>query len=258
LKSVALSYEIRINDVPLDGGSGSVDTELPLNQWIWSGENELTIHFKSGLSENSRMEAEVQAREIDAGFDQSVTFSRILIQPVNGLPSIEESGDYVGSREPLLIEDLSGNYVASRRFLFSAPFRPWAWTRGDQIAEDQNTFGTLLNQYRQFHALIRSGNVAGVEAAMMRAVEEYMEAYYISDVRQALDDFEVSGLMTDPNVRLADFVPASTRLQIFGNGRLARLVDPEGESPIMFDESGLDVHVDFMYCRSANQWIQIR
>ncbi len=258
MMSVALSYEIRINDVPIEEGSGSVDTELPLNQWIWSGENELTIFFKPGLSENSRMEAAAQAREINAGFEQSEIFTRILIQPVDGAPSVEASGDYVGSWDPLLTQDAGGDYIASRRFLVAAPFRPWAWTRGEQIVDDENTYRVLLDHYRQFHALIRSGNTAAVEAAMMQAVQEYMEAYYINDVQQALSDFEVSDLMADPGVRLMDFDPASTRLQVFGNGRLARLIDPAGESPIMFNESGMDIHVDLMYCRFQNRWIQIR
>jgi hypothetical protein len=85
-----------------------------------------------------------------------------------------------------------------------------------------------------------------------------MEAYYIGDVRQALGDFEISDLMMDSNVRLMDFDPSRTRLQVFGTGRLARLIDPEGESPIMFNESGMDIHIDMMYCRIKGHWVQIR
>lgn len=258
LNAEACDCQVRVNGVPVEDVTGSVSTELPLNQWIFPEKNQVAVYLGEELQDRARLTIALQVREIDGGFEDSETFSGLQITAANGKPSVGASRIYPGSEVAQVGKDPAGKHVASRTFLVAAPFGPWLWSDSDEIADNEATFQALWNLYKQFHGFIRQQDRAAVEAAMEQALNEYMAGYYIAERSQALTDFEIPDLMTDPSANLAELDRDEVRLQIFGNNRLARLVDLKGESPVKFVQGAIDVHVDLMYCKHRGNWVQIR
>jgi hypothetical protein len=89
---------------------------------------------------------------------------------------------------------------------------------------------------------------------------DVQSAFFLPDLEEAWRVIGVDALARNP---MATLKPLNTdvTLDVFANGRLARLVDPKGESPLCFYEgdTGLDAYVAAWFCKSpTGGWTIIR
>jgi len=260
-----VAYDVRMNDIPLANDSFDVETELPLNLCTISGQNEISVKIKDDLLENSVIEIGVFVREIDAHYTSGIQISNIKAGVFKEALVTKEIGAYLGSDLTAELEYLEpenekehGHYLITRGINLKTPFPRWLWQDANQLPANESTFNALLALYGEFHGLLKSRNVKAIEESMAYSLRDYMAAYFVPDYQQAIDDFYVSKIVVDPEMKLMGVDTSKIILQVFANGRMARFLGEDGESPIMFDRSGAQTHIDFMYCHTNAGWVQIR
>jgi hypothetical protein len=74
--------------------------------------------------------------------------------------------------------------------------------------------------------------------------------------QQARDTIEIGDMLQCDEIELRPMRERGLKLDVFGNGRLARIVDRDGDSPIYFREKdgSLDHYIPLTFCRSHRQW----
>jgi len=260
LSATGFEYDLRVNDVPLDKGAGSVEVELPLNQWVFSGTNHLSARlFGPEFSEGASLRAEVFTRQSGTPESTREALAKFSLNLVNGVPCLSDVDEENITTEAKLIQENKNEWKAELTFELETPFKRWLWLDGASIDMDEATHRSLLVAYHDFWRRLNAKDMEGVATAMHDAALENLEAYYLTSLKESLADLEIEDLITDPTVQLAPFEDLELQLEIFGNKRLARLVEKGGESPIKFLQQGMTIHVDMMFCRtSSGHWVQIR
>jgi len=260
LKANGLDYEIRFNDIPLDKGTGAVDTEFPLNQWTFTGINTLSASAKGSFEHPSHLSMSVYVKEMYEVGSDPILLMDIVINGCEGKPVLEQSMAPTDALSPIkIVQKEPETYIVLRKCELEVPFKDWLWIHCKTIPDTRRTFDELLACYQEFHRLLKAKNRKIIEEKMQPALKEYMGAYFITDYQQALDDFEIMDLMNDSGLKLANIVPDQLDLKVFGKGRLASLLNKQnGESPIFFDQLGMKIHIDMAYCKKYSDWIQIR
>ncbi|MEM7155191.1 MAG: hypothetical protein AAF799_20250 [Myxococcota bacterium] len=166
--------------------------------------------------------------------------------------------DVIVSGVDFEVDDEPPHGVFMRRDIgMASPFPQWAWLGGESITDDDATRIALLAEYRRVWGLLQARNVAAVEQLFSLKATEYRAAYYLDD-DQLRDALPVVDLMQADELTLQPF-ETDVELEVFGDGRLARLVDDEGDSPIlMLSADGVAYYVGLTYCRIDGRWQLVR
>jgi hypothetical protein len=261
LTTANCDYEVRLNDVPLDSGDGSVATEIPANQWVVTGENvlELTVRTAApGAGPAARCRATLYQREIEASCDTRAPLADLAFGAGPGEGGFEGSGGFPGVAPPRVVEVRPGMARAQRSVALTTPFPAWVWLGAQELAEDEATRDSLLEEYRRFWFVLSQGAGPAVDAAMEVNGREIQAAYYLETLDAALEQLEIRGLLSDPATRLEPLATRGLVLEVFGRKRLAQLVGPDRRSPIVFRESGQAVRIGAIYCRTRKGWVMAR
>ncbi|MCA9708337.1 MAG: hypothetical protein KDK70_20980 [Myxococcales bacterium] len=138
-----------------------------------------------------------------------------------------------------------------------SPFPRWAWEDGLTIADDDSTHAALLAEYERVWSLLLARDVAGIEQLQQTKAAEYQAAYYL-DAARLRDALPLVDLMQSEDLRLQPLL-RDLELRVFGEGRLARLVDEDGDSPIVFVGPGeIGYFVELTYARTDDGWRLVR
>lgn len=261
---------LHVNDVPVfteDCSDARIDVELPMNQWVHTGRNSLTARLVAGVDEEGHATYPLSGADVLCTLELCVRphgaphTARVRVSGLSYAAGEWTTGDPAPEGSPVRSLAAADDATAAwREVELQTPFPLWAWHRAERLHLDDTTTNDLLAQYRRAWALFRSGDVDAVRALAADNAAEIQAAFHLPDARAAQRMLELESLVVDPSVSLAPMA-LDLRMEVFGDGRLARLVDGTGSSPIRFADrnGGLDAYVGMMWCRlPARGWVMIR
>jgi hypothetical protein len=279
------AYEVRLNDVPvMEHRRGSVMTvEVPINLYLFSGEN--VLELRVGPPPNSKdfrdeagCEACVKVRPKAGPNDPpvqvaAIKFSVQAAKLGNGFAMSPPGGRFAS--ESRFAKDDQGDaligevgpvaptppyrFAAARRFAMPLPFPQWIWKVSEPVADNAHTSAALLSEYRRFWSLANDRQAQEALEMCRQNIEDVAAGFYVTRV-EAEDLLELGDMITSDELALEPLRESDLKLEVFGFGHLARLVDRKGRSPVAFRElDGSAVHfVPMMFCKTASGWQIVR
>ncbi len=280
-------FTVSLNDVPLfENPRGfPLTVELPVNQYMISGANELSFALKpadeSGrFDEGVRAMITLKSRRNGAPRDTAVAVTGIVFsmadakgRPGRGLGESPPSGKLDSTRQfspsPLgdvTVEEVvaagspaAGDIKVSRKVTLTVPFPPWVWLSSQTITINSASQAELLAAYQAFWKVLSARDATTAMARCETKLREIGAAFYLN-AQEARDYIQIDTLLNDDDVQLYKFVSEGVKMQLAGNNRLARLVSRKGQSPIVFVEKDHSAghYVELWFCRTAKEWLIVR
>ena len=289
-------YDVRINDVSIltDDEGGPMDTSVPVNEWMQSGDNQLTVYLnplpntqKNDTSQLCKVAVSLSVHSY--GSEDKDTIATLTYQsPANALSADlanTEKSSQAGELDsnnffnpdkrgdvtvtPVLINKTNNEknkheIVLSRTVSIKLPFPKWAWLSGDKIENTEENKVSLIKQYEAIYLAIRDKNFAALRTMTKLRQKEMMEAYYTS--QQDSDTvFNIEKDVNNPVEQLVEFLPTPKvykylTIKIDGHAKLAQMVAWDGGSVIGFnynDGSGSQSY-DFTFGKINGKWVIVR
>jgi len=138
----------------------------------------------------------------------------------------------------------------------------WAWLDGQIIENNQKNYGSLLTTYREFYEAFESRDRDKLLELHVPRSEEYAIANYWKGGVDAGHDFMNTGKILDKHgVELRKFSAHQRKLDIYANGKMARLINFVQYHPVVFQnkEKGLIHKLKFgFYKNKQGEWVMIR
>ncbi|NYZ15289.1 hypothetical protein HL658_22345 [Azospirillum sp. RWY-5-1] len=267
-------YDVRVNDVPvfqdLEHGHPMTASML-VNESIAPGANALSIRMlpppgESALVEDSRVEAVLTIRPHTRPKGDDVALTTLSLR--GGRPRPEDAvadstppgGTSWGSVGAADAAPLPPAGLAARRTVsFALPAHAWRWLSSDRIPDDDATRRELERRYSRIRDLLAEGRTDWIPTTMRERHQEMALALF--EAPEAVE--AANGLFAaarDPGLSLHPLELPDAEMQVFGDGRLARLVRWDGRPLIVFvarDGSGAD-YFPITFRRQGADWILCR
>lgn len=297
IDAASCRFEVRLNDIPILASDAALpfDVEFPVSEWIVRGPNRLAVLVQPAAvwddDGNERPELEafdaaesalrltlwVKPNGAPRSQRQAITTMQFVAREVDPPMQGHEgsaAGGRLDSRREFRLDDAVGDVLVSELtferdddpphdvFMFRdiglrSPFAPWSWLRGDRIEDDDDTRDALVAEYRRVWGLLLARDTAAIEQLQRTKAAEYQAAYYL-DAAQLRDAMPLADLMQSEELRLQP-LGEDVELRVFGDGRLAKLVDEDGDSPVVFVRDGeVGYFVELTYCRAQGAWQLVR
>ncbi len=293
----ACRFEVRFNDVPILSSDvpRPYDVEFPVSEWVVRGPNRIAALVQPPPVWDEDGEERVERERFDPAESalkltlwvkrngapraerQAIAtlnfVARHAVAPARGIESSGAAGRFDSRRQFVASED-QGDVLVSEVtlqrnedpphevFMFRdvgmrSPFATWSWQSGLQIEDDDETKDALMAEYQRVFDLLVARDVAAVEQLQAVKASEYQAAYYL-DAAGIRDALPLVDLMQTDELTLQPLGP-DVELEVFGEGRLARLVDEDGDSPIVFvSAEDIGYFVGLTYCRTDEGWQLVR
>lgn len=280
--------EIRINDVPvLREHSGQAHSfDLAINEWLFQGLNPIDIHLQSpepgsSIPDLASFELKViykPARGTVRSQSEIGEFSwrpdpapELEIAARLHVPADSEESELI-EEPPLLAlpgqaEDLQWcprtprlQSDKSLRITSTLPLPPpWPvcpWLRGTRHAAHAGTTQVISGRLRMLHQTL----IQGIWPEMFKHRRAAIQAAYYLGGDEADDALGFPRLLNQKAWKLQPLPTTPFHLELAGQGRLARLLDPAtGESPLILvnETSQLSALVDAWWM-FTNEWLLVR
>lgn len=241
----ACCYVARVNDIPVleeyEGGQCTV--EIPLNQWIHSGNNELQVDLSpvadaDSLSKEANFAAEVYVRE-----SGSTRESRILVgefaypSETDGL-SVDASDAGVRVRWPLELD---------------VPFE-WTWQTAPLLTRRSDLHEEAVGQLKRIWNACQEKDLDTLKVLFRERNRELARAYFKSfDEREQEFEKQYERLFSgDKN--LGFFRETGIAAKVFGQGRMVRLDAEWNDSPLFYIDAEwtMATYLPVIFMRSAD------
>lgn len=267
-------YDVRVNDVPvfqdLEYGYPMTATML-VNEYVAPGENTLSVRMlpppgETALVADSRVEATLTIRPHTRAKGDDVPLTTLALQGGTARPedSVAGSGPPAsapwGTVGPADAAPLPpAGLLARRTVTFALPAHEWRWLSSDHIPADDATRRELERRYTRIWELLADGRTDWVPTTMRERHQEMALALF--ETPEAVE--AANGLFAaarDPGLALHPLELPDAELQVFGDGRLARLVRWDGRPLIVFvasDGSGAE-YFPITFRRQGADWILCR
>lgn len=232
---VGCRFELRANDVPLlrSERGRPINSEFPLNEWIRSGTNNITIA--------------VRPPKERPDFDDSARASATVFSKIAGQP--RKSRSEVKKIEGKLPKGQVHEHTVAVDFTAQVPFPASVWFSAPPIAAAESI---LTERIRALHKMLANRDITGFIASVEARERELAACYYQTFEERASNLRFTLEALTSPNkARLLD-LPTELRVELFANGRLAEVVGgPTHESPIAFASipDGFGARFVLRFCR---------
>lgn len=139
-----------------------------------------------------------------------------------------------------------------------APLPAWLWATSDRLEATPAVKASLQQACEALWAALAAGNES-LLAKMMREKAEEMSAAFHLPLAAALHEIELPYIHLDRQWKLQPVDWSVTRLELAGDGRLARLKRPDGLPAIQYaDAKGIVQSFDMWWRREKGQWIIAR
>ncbi|MBL1276787.1 MAG: hypothetical protein COB30_011930 [Ectothiorhodospiraceae bacterium] len=292
---VKISYagtgaEFRLNDIPfyLENYSGQVDVEITVSDKMIEGVNELTIiAFPYSEGEGSledwghkdaRVEASLFVREKDALDDTKELLTHLKLYParpveVAAIETIVMTGqdlpqlDYESQPRKFPNVIYHKQIVISRKtYPIKLPFPRWEWQDGQIIEDTEENYKSLLEAYRKEYVIHQNQDLPALKESTKKLAETLMLVKYITDFDKAYDSLNLEESWKSEEQELFKFIEGETsknlrlKLDVFANGRLARIVNETGAQPILYivKKARMTIEYNFsFYKNKKGEWIYI-
>ena len=295
------SFESNINNVKLrdiagipESGGGSID--LPVNPWLKSGRNKLSLTLKpvkdseklKQVGQFCRAKVTLKVKPNAAPFKADgssyipIATYQYHSDPDNlttdetNLKGTTEAGQLDSSKDfkrvdsggdiqigPMHIEQIDTKYgpgvKMTREVDLPLPFPKWAWFDGDQIPDNEQTKKELVEQYKQVWQALKNQNIESYASDFEKRTQEYAEAYYVSKQEVNLIK-DLTKKEKDSHLELGGFQPKYQHVRIYGHGKLAKLLSWDGLPAIFFNNKEKDMShdVDISFMKKDGEWKIIR
>lgn len=281
--------EVRVNDVPvlrhLEGQS--LFFELPVNQWLFQGRNDIDFHLSqvepgAGFGKHAFFECALQFKIAKDAQRNQLEVGMIRWQPEQGggasphyddhhhaapLPPQDDEEDAPLLALPGQDEECQWRHLPVRKMnngevrlvtALSLP-PPWPtcpWQRADYLSGDTGAQFSIERMTRTFHDGLRYGGWEELVKLRRAAIQS---AYYLTEA-EADEALGFSRLTRDAEWALLPLPEKGLELEIAGHGRLARLIEGRTrESPLMFLNEKESVSAEIgAWWMFGGQWTMIR
>jgi len=264
--------EIFLNDIPVywHKKQSKINSEISVPDSMLNGKNTLKVRTyatnKEGFNyrEGAVVNIALNIRESSAALSTNKPLLKL------NLELDKEEGDILKSNiasntSPSITRYKDNELVIENSIDISHPFNNWAWQNGKTIEESEQNRLSLLAAYNSIYLALKNEDMASLKALYSNAADEYQKAYFLSSIDSAYEfmstgdhfgnkDWSLPPL--EENLKRFDF-----KLDVYGNGKLARIVNERGQAPIVYinHSSGVVNFLKFgFYLNNNNEWIMIR
>ena len=152
--------------------------------------------------------------------------------------------------------------IATRNSLpVQSNYPRWAWQDGQTIKDTPENYNSLLEAYREIYEAFERKDREKLLKLHAARSKEYAIAYYLNGVEAGHDFMNTGRILEKPDTKLLQFHTNHSMLDVFSNGKMARIIDISQYHPIVFrnTENGLLHRLKFgFYKNKAGKWIMIR
>jgi len=268
-----VAVDVRVNDIPVyfDEKMGQLTVEVPAPDKIIDGSNTLSISTafpKDSANVSSPYQEGAYAsatlfRQDSEGTKQKLSSAIIKFDP-EGIKFVETENHLNNKKlTPDLMISKDGKVLLSESVEIKSPFPRWAWQDGKNIENTQENYDSLIEAYRDIHSAMESKDVEKLFQLYSQRAIETAAAYSLDDEKEGHEKISTGKDMMNDTLSLYRFRTdlEGMRLDIFGNGRLARIVNKLNHQPIIFTEPKarlLHFHKLSFYLNNKNKWVIIR
>ena len=290
--AIKVGVEIRINDIPaftLDN-TGFMTLEIPIGEYIINGNNTISVitfptfddedEQSNNYVEGSNIEVAVYVRESGTSKENRQLINKVLITPNNAYlkDKNNEAAIYlentknnnpikISKDDTVLNYPVYGNYkkqVVSTWTInnIQTTYPLWEWQKGKEIPNSDEIYQALVKSYTELHTAFKNKDLSLIKKISKSRSKELSLAYHLKDEEAG---FEYSALGKDidhPTIKLYEHVYLDdTKFDIFGNGKLARIMDGGQNHPVVFMDKITEqlYQPQFIwYLNQNNEWVLIR
>lgn len=256
-----VKVEIRVNDIPVlvDGTEDMSSVSMPINDALVSGQNTVDVMLTPSGANAKFTSACSMSLEII----RSASMTRSAERHAIGSLDIEDCSD-----TKALSQRYPGVTQSNNRMTYSIKidagdiFPRWAWQDGLDIKQDQAEFDSLLKAYSDIHALFQAKDAKALEQRLSLKTDEFKQCFFAESIDAAKKRVLYTELLQDKSAKLQPLWKKNMQLQLFAHGKLARIADPDGDSPIIFltGESGNTAYVvKLIFMKNQHgDWVVVR
>lgn len=287
--SQRMGVNIRLNDIPVYDidNSGFMTLELPANEYIINGKNELSVityplfddddEQTDEYIDGSTLTVGLYVREDEADTNTRQLISRVEITPSNAyaidkheIAKHTENGNGapIAVTKDVSVLDYPAYGVYKKQILttwsinnIDSNLPHWQWQDGEIIKNDESHYDSLLQAYTKIHRALLDKNLPQIKSIASNRSRELATAYYLGDENAG---FEYSALGKLINSTSKELYPEpyleNTKLEIVGNNKLARITTDGHAQPIIYVdmETGQTIFYQFMWYLKNGKWVLIR
>ncbi len=289
-----MGLDIRVNDIPVFNidNTGLMTLEVPINQFIINGDNEIKVIAHPLFDEDDeQMDDFVAGTKVEVGLyirddgepaEKRKLIDKVLIRPdLAYLDSTHEAVDRFSGEEgsennteqkvtrDAHVLDYPGYGNFKKQVVttwdvknVSTNFPRWAWQDGKEIIDDEATYNSLLAAYKVLYDAFQEKDLHKIEDILHTHSSERAVAFHLKDAEAGFDNLSLERFIDHPTIKLhGELFVEYTKLDIFGNNKLARIMSGAHTQPIAFIDEETDqpyLPQFIWYKNSNNEWIQIR
>ncbi len=284
-----MGVNIRLNDIPVYDvdNSGFMTLELPANEYMINGKNELTVityplfddedEQTNEYIDGSTLNVGLYVREDEDNSNTRKLISRVEITPGNAYTigehevakyTNQSTGTPISVTKDASVLDYPGYGVYKKQVAttwhidnIETKLPRWQWQDGDIIKNDESHYNTLLHAYEALHKALSDKDLNLVKSISSNRSKELATAYYLGSEDAG---FEYSALGKDMYSDTASLYEQLyldyTKFEIIGNGKLARIFSGAHFQPILYGnyDTGQIYKYQFMWYLKNGKWILIR
>jgi len=251
---------------------GELTVEVPAPDKIIDGSNTLSISTgfpKDGGKVSSPYQEGAYASATlfrQDGDDSKQKLSSAIIKfGPDGIEFVETENHLNNKKStPDLVMSKGGKVLINESVEIKSPFPQWAWQDGKNIENTRENYDSLIEAYRDIHSAMESKDVEKLFQLYSQRAIETAAAYSLDDEKQGHEKLSTGKDMVNSALDLYPFRTdyKGIRLNIFGDGRLARIVvDDRRNQPVLFTEPKARLyhfHKFMFYLNKENNWVMIR
>ncbi len=288
LSVTGIGVDVKINDISIefDAMGGHSTMTYDVNESVISGINELKVivfpyfeEHEDGIVQSKQYhdEAEVKATLLvnEKGEKQKIVLSQIFLKPSLPLNSdVVVNSNAQGKMQDVVLDDMSQpisfpgivlnkQIVATQKSIPVQKNHPrWEWQDGKEILNTKENFDSLLTFYKEIYNAYKANDKMKLLEYYDHAASEFSVAYYLKGGKQEGHKFiETGDVLDNPEFELYDFYTEDVKLDIFANGKLARIIDAGFYHPVVFVHKTKDLIYTLkfgFYKNKQNEWVMIR
>jgi len=292
--TVQISYagtgaEFRLNDIPfyLENFSGQVDVEIPVSDKMVQGVNELSIVVFTYIEgddpvenwhEDARVEATLYVRENNSVLASRKILTHIKLYPAHN-PKTAAIGSMLISEQKLPVLDYDNKvwvfprveykkqiFVSRKTHFITTPFPMWEWQDGVTIEDTPENYRALLEAYRKEYLIHQNKDLMSLKDSTKKIAETQLLVNYYGNINKAYEILNLEESWDSKEQELFEFIEGERsekyglKLDIFGDGKLARITNDTGIQPILYIVKKARISIKYKYTFYKNkqgEWIYI-
>lgn len=278
VRAAGCVLDLRINDVPVfrEISGGAVDAALPINEWLFRGENEIQCRLHPLGSPSARVHVELQHRRLRQPHKHAVRLATMRWEAVDFESSArhfeaqaERPSDSSTMTTPGTVTEFIWQSKAAARlpnegwalaggFSLPVPWAPCPWEKGAMLSEQPNLKFSLWHLTQEFWGVLAGRDPAAIQRLTTTRAMSLESAYHLAggELDEAL---LFPRLLQRPEWKLAPLPDEGWTLEVASGGRLGRIVDENhGDSVLRLinETEGTEAIIDAWWA-FTHRWVLV-